>query len=356
MSDPLSQDMIDALLNGVSAPQPASSSTLDASGQAELTKFGNVCMEAGLSTLLILLNIPVSIPMQGLQQTNAIPGDSSRVLVHLPATLNDKPIDQYFLLTPSVTAAITDLMMGGDGRNLEAPVDELQLSAVSEAVNQMVGAAVTTITSIYGKRMEIAPPSASLIEIPDGLPFQEIVRLDYELNIEGVVSGAFIQFMAAQAAQALVGELKPKVEKPKAPSSPAPSASSASPSAPYSQAMEVERTVPEASHPMPEVRPVEFAPLVAAPQPKVPSGLDLILDVPLRVTVELGRTKMQVRNILELSKGSLVELDKLAGEPVDLFVNGKLIAKGEVVVIDENFGVRVTDIVSHIDRVKSLRD
>lgn len=352
MSDPLSQDMIDALLNGISAPQPApSSSTLDASGQAELTKFGNVCMEAGLSTLLILLNIPVSIPMQGLQQTNAIPGDSSRVLVHLPATLNDQPIDQYFLLTPSVTAAITDLMMGGDGKNLDAPVDELQLSAVSEAVNQMVGAAVTTITAIYGKRMEIAPPSASLIEIPDGLPFQEVVRLDYELNIEGVVSGAFIQFMAAQAAQTLVGELKPKVEKP-APKAPA------SPSSPSSQPMEVERsaTVPEASRPMPEVRPVEFAPLVAAPQAKVPSGLDLILDVPLRVTVELGRTKMQVRNILDLSKGSLVELDKLAGEPVDLFVNGKLIAKGEVVVIDENFGVRVTDIVSHVDRVKSLRD
>jgi flagellar motor switch protein FliN/FliY len=89
--------------------------------------------------------------------------------------------------------------------------------------------------------------------------------------------------------------------------------------------------------------------------PILPSGLDLILDVPLKVTVELGRTKMQVRHILELSKGSLVELDKLAGEPVDLFVNGKLIARGEVVVIEENFGVRVTDIVSPVDRVKSLK-
>lgn len=82
-------------------------------------------------------------------------------------------------------------------------------------------------------------------------------------------------------------------------------------------------------------------------------GLDLLMDVPLRVTVELGRTRMQIRDVLELGKGSVVELDKLAGEPVDLLVNGKLIARGEVVVIDENFGVRVTDIVSPAERLLS---
>ena len=85
------------------------------------------------------------------------------------------------------------------------------------------------------------------------------------------------------------------------------------------------------------------------------SGLDLILDVPLKVTVELGRTRMQIRDVLDLGKGSVVELDKLAGEPVDMLVNGKLIAKGEVVVIDENFGIRVTDIVSPIERFNNLK-
>src|SRR5699024_3410213 len=83
-------------------------------------------------------------------------------------------------------------------------------------------------------------------------------------------------------------------------------------------------------------------------------NLDMLLDIPLRVTVELGRTKQKVENILDLSPGSIVELDKLAGEPVDVLVNDKLIAKGEVVVIDENFGVRVTDIVSQRDRIMKL--
>jgi flagellar motor switch protein FliN len=85
------------------------------------------------------------------------------------------------------------------------------------------------------------------------------------------------------------------------------------------------------------------------------TNLGLLLDIPLKVTVELGRTQKTIKDILELSQGSIVELDKLAGEPVDILVNNKLIAKGEVVVIDENFGVRVTDIVSQWDRIQKIQ-
>ncbi len=81
----------------------------------------------------------------------------------------------------------------------------------------------------------------------------------------------------------------------------------------------------------------------------------MLLDIPLQVTVELGRTKRSVKEILELSCGSIIELDKLAGEPVDILVNNRLIAKGEVVVIDENFGVRITDILSQAERLNNLR-
>ncbi|MDF1511885.1 flagellar motor switch protein FliN, partial [Robertmurraya sp. DFI.2.37] len=84
-------------------------------------------------------------------------------------------------------------------------------------------------------------------------------------------------------------------------------------------------------------------------------NLNMLFDIPLQVTVELGRTKRSVKGILELSPGSIIELDKLAGEPVDILVNNHLIAKGEVVVIDENFGVRVTDIISQTDRLNKLR-
>jgi flagellar motor switch protein FliN/FliY len=85
------------------------------------------------------------------------------------------------------------------------------------------------------------------------------------------------------------------------------------------------------------------------------TNLNLLLDIPLKVTVELGRTKKLIKDILEFSQGSIIELDKLAGEPVDILVNNKLIAKGEVVVIDENFGVRVTDIISQMDRIQKLQ-
>jgi flagellar motor switch protein FliN/FliY len=104
------------------------------------------------------------------------------------------------------------------------------------------------------------------------------------------------------------------------------------------------------------VKPAQFSPLGGA---HLGAGeeqnLNLLLDIPLQVTVELGRTKKLIREILDLSAGSIIQLDKLAGEHVDILVNNKLIAKGEVVVIDENFGVRVTDIISQFDRVQKLQ-
>jgi len=103
------------------------------------------------------------------------------------------------------------------------------------------------------------------------------------------------------------------------------------------------------------VAPAEFPPLAPGPSEPEPANISLIMDVPLQVTVELGRRRMLVRDILELGKGSLIELDKLAGEPVDVYVNGKLIAKGEVVVIDENFGVKITSIVTPAERMRNLQ-
>ena len=102
------------------------------------------------------------------------------------------------------------------------------------------------------------------------------------------------------------------------------------------------------------VAPAQFTPLATGPVQVNDANIGLILDVPLQVSVELGRTKKTIKEVLELANGSIVELDKLAGEPVDINVNGKLLAKGEVVVIDENFGVRITDIVSPEERAQRL--
>ncbi|EQC51512.1 flagellar motor switch protein FliN [Bacteriovorax sp. DB6_IX] len=84
-------------------------------------------------------------------------------------------------------------------------------------------------------------------------------------------------------------------------------------------------------------------------------NLDFILDIPLKVTVELGRTEVQIKDLLQLGQGSVLELDKLAGEPLEILVNGKLVAKGEVVVVNEKFGIRLTDIISPIERIETLK-
>ena len=103
------------------------------------------------------------------------------------------------------------------------------------------------------------------------------------------------------------------------------------------------------------VQPAQFTPLATGPVPVNDANIGLILDVPLEITVELGRTRKSIKEVLELTNGSIIELDRLAGEPVDIMVNGKYLAKGEVVVIDENFGVRITDIASPAERAANLR-
>ncbi len=106
---------------------------------------------------------------------------------------------------------------------------------------------------------------------------------------------------------------------------------------------------------MSTVTPKEFGQLTPTPRTGQAQSIDMLLDVALPVSIELGRTSMSIEDVLNLGPGSVVELDKLAGEPVDLLVNEKLIARGEVVVVDENFGIRITSMVSPQDRLKSLK-
>jgi len=106
--------------------------------------------------------------------------------------------------------------------------------------------------------------------------------------------------------------------------------------------------------PTPSSQPMPFKELSPALGVEAPQELDFILDLPLEVSVEIGRTKMLIKDLLKLTQGSIIELERIAGEPVDIYVNGKLMAKGEVVVVKDRFGVRVTEIISAQDRVKKL--
>jgi flagellar motor switch protein FliN/FliY len=345
-------------------------------GQA-LVDSGLVALTAGASTLSILLNKQVNITQPEVSLLSA--ADLGNTLKD-PAVAIGVPVrfgqgfEMVFALTQADTAIITDLMMGGEGQPPSTVIDDLQLSAISEAINQMMGMAANAMSTTYGKKFEVSPPQAQVVDHADDLSLGEafasgtIVALTYRLTIEGLVESYLIQLFAESGAQALMAQIvgsqapaAPPAEK-KAPE-PAPQAAAPAPSAPATQV--VPQAPPAApapvaapvktTAPQPAAQTVQFAPLAPSAPPAAQSGLDLILDVPLKVTVELGRTRMQIRDVLELGKGSVVELDKLAGEPVDLLVNGKLIARGEVVVIDENFGVRVTDIVSPVERFSSFR-
>lgn len=345
---------------------------------ALLEEVTQTAMGAGATTLSILLNQQVSISSPTAQVLDADKVShllqEPQVMVEIPITVGDRLVNAFFF-GQADTARITDLMMGGEGSPPDTVIDELRLSAISEAVNQMMGMAANALTSTYGRKVDISPPQAMVIDQPEELSlppsFGEgpVAVVTYLFAIEGLVESQIVQMMPIPVARAFselilsrksappasersamaddLASLIPQMDAPPAPS-PMASAPALGPGAGPGPAQMQREVV---------AQPVQFGPLaVGGPAaPAASSGLDLIMDVPLRVTVELGRTRMQIRDVLELGKGSVVELDKLAGEPVDLLVNGKLIARGEVVVIDENFGIRVTDIVSPAERVSGFR-
>ncbi len=115
----------------------------------------------------------------------------------------------------------------------------------------------------------------------------------------------------------------------------------------------------QAADPEADIRTAELEDFSDSPQPEEPEdediNLDVILDIPVTLSMEIGRTKISIRNLLQLNQGSVVELDRLAGEALDVMVNGTLVAHGEVVVVNERFGIRLTDVVSPAERVKKLR-
>ncbi|HOJ15129.1 MAG TPA: flagellar motor switch protein FliN [Deltaproteobacteria bacterium] len=123
----------------------------------------------------------------------------------------------------------------------------------------------------------------------------------------------------------------------------------------WAQSLESGKPMAEEGSPDRGARKASFAEL---DEPRPSSGqakdLDFILDIPLEVTVEMGRTRMLINDLLQVGQGSVIELNRLAGEPLDILINGKLIARGEVVVVSEKFGIRITDIVSPLERVKRL--
>jgi flagellar motor switch protein FliN/FliY len=258
---------------------------------------------------------------------------------------------------------IADLMMGGDGRNTDFQLDDLRLSAVGEAMNQMMGSAATSLSTVLKKDINISPPKVIKINFAsDSLKGyfeenEEIVNISFRMEVGDFLKSEIMQLMPIGFAKTLVeyvynqyGDTK-SVEEP---AMPAQSVAAEPKQAPAPQGLE-QKTGSHEKGKVVTVTPVQFENF--EPEQTIPhnASLDLIMDVPLEVTVELGRTIKTIKDILEFGPGTIVELNKMAGEPVDILINGKFIAKGEVVVIDENFGVRITEIVNSMEKVNSLQ-
>ncbi|MBP2650223.1 MAG: fliN: flagellar motor switch protein FliN [Firmicutes bacterium] len=364
----LSQEEIDALLRGEpsAAPQTDVLSDIEKDAMGEV---GNISMGSAATTLSILLSRRVSITTPEVSVTNleAIKKQYPLPYLIIEVSYADGLTGSNLLAIRQDDALIiADLMMGGDGSNPPTELNELYMSAVSEAMNQMMGAVATSISTIFKKKIDISPPNCQMMDFSteaeiENLPSDTdpLVEVLFRMEVEGLIDSQIMQILSVPVAKEVVNNLLNKVEDvPQAP--PAPTAP-VTPAAPVSAPPMAAMPQPMAAQPPMAsgsiqhqgnvtVQPAQFTPFTPVAFPGVDPNINLVMDVPLQVTVELGRTKKLIRDILELSPGSVIELDKLAGEPVDVMANGKLIAKGEVVVIDENFGVRITEIVGQLDR------
>ncbi|WP_156289073.1 flagellar motor switch phosphatase FliY [Oceanobacillus salinisoli] len=383
----LSQEEIDALLNIGSDEANEETSASEKADQLSnieidtLGEIGNISFGSSATTLSTLLNqkVEITVPEVSVIGKN----DLSHTLAFEPVSVQVNYVQGFigknvFIIKATDAAIIADIMLGGDGTNADTELNEIHLSAVQESMNQMMGTAATSMSTIFNKKVDISPPSIldDTKSSEDILEEEAYVKISFRLRVGNLIDSNMMQLMPVQFAKEIVNELL-NSSKEKQPVS--------NESTPVSEEKKGIGTMNrgssqsnQESYSMPEqqqkgtenpqyignnmmqgqanVQDASFSNLEKVQlNTNEHRNLDMLLDIPLNVTVELGRTKRPIRDILDFSKGSIIELDKLAGEPVDILVNNKLIATGEVVVIDENFGVRVTDIISKTDRLMKLK-
>jgi flagellar motor switch protein FliN len=401
----LSQEEINALLSGEdisSSENQNTSSDVDVADAELITdldkdllgEIGNISMGSASTALYQLINQQVNIttPVVTVTTLREIKESFETPNIVLDIEYIAGIIGRNILIIKIQDGlVISNLMMGGDGKITEAhDLSEIEISAVSEAMNQMIGSAATSMATMFGRKVDISPPTSKIVEdgripISDAIPEDEpIVRVSFRMTIGDIVDSNIMQIFPIETAKNIVsimtGEDKPqepaKAEAPKA----QPIVNKEISQTPEPPRMEQQQyqqpqyqSEPQYQQPMQyqqpayyeqpmqrmqqpvEVHSAAFEQLT--PQSSVPpiKNIDLILDVPLDISVVLGRTKKSIQDILNLGTGSLIELDKLAEEPVEILVNGKQIALGEVVVVDENFGIRITNIVSSVERIKRMQ-
>lgn len=394
MDGMLSQEEINALLSGLPEESAGESPITGDEGLTSeqkdvLGEISNICMGTAATTLYSLVNqkVVISTPQVKFCTWDDLAKEYGIPCVYINIDyVEGVEGNNLLILMENDVKIITDLMMGGDGTNLVDELSELHLSAICEAMNQMMGSAATSMSSMLNRKIDISPPEAELIELEenqqgsiiDNFRGKSFIKVSLKLEIGDLVDSNIMQLypiefaeelcqaFAASFASAEESEPEPApAPQPTPQAQPMPQAAAPAMEQPMmgqpmmGQPMMGQPQMPYGQMPygqMPygyappmqdvNVQPVQFQSFAQSPNPVTQQeNIDLIMDVPLEVTVELGRTKKSIKEILEFSPGTIVELDKIAGEPIDVLVNGKMVAKGEVVVIEESFGIRVTDIV-----------
>ena len=429
MDGMLSQEEINALLNGMNTDTDSATDTSadtitsekvnngnsDNSANEEFLtdiekdtvgEISNISMGTAATTLSSLVNqkVNISIPVVTYATWDDLVKSYDRPCVFLQIKYKEGlDGNNILILKENDVKIIADLMMGGDGTNTDGEITELHLSAICEAMNQMMGSASTSLSSMLNMKIDISPPTASLVDLNDNLDQNEIsdflskgfVKNAFKLTIGDLVDSEIMQLFPVEFAKNLcrrfengsdvetaslpeepvsehvIQQDKPQAQQPQQQTQqtmqqsmsgqqmtpPPVNMNQAGYGMPTGYPMGVMGTMPgyngvpyQQMQPqmMQEVnvQPAQFQAfsndLAAVTQKE---NINLIMDVPLEVTVELGRTTKSIKEILEFAPGTIIELDKIAGEPIDVLVNGKYVAKGEVVVIEESFGIRVTEII-----------
>ncbi|MEW8956209.1 flagellar motor switch phosphatase FliY [Clostridium sp.] len=357
----LSQEEIDSLLNGGVDKAPEDNSREKDSILSDIEKdllgeIGNISMGSASTALSQIINQQVNIttPMVSITSLEDLKSSFEVPNIALEVEYITGIVGLNLLVMKTSDASvIANLMMGGDGTTGNIELSEIEISAVSEAMNQMIGSAATSMATMFSREVNISPPTSKVwADLSDNLSekideSEDVVKVSFKLNIGNLIDSNIMQILPVNTAKKIVSIMmgqdndeivhnndhKPEVREERVVMEN------------FEKPIEVEPRV--------QVHQAEFQPLKSS-SPSNHQNIDLILDVPLEISVVLGRTKKNIKDILSLGTGSLIELDKLAEEPVEVLVNGKRIAYGEVVVVDENFGVRITNIVSSSERVKSL--
>ncbi len=375
----------------------------------------NMAMGSAATTLSQLVNKKISItsPMVAISDVEQIAADfednSIGVMIGYEGEIEGSSL---LVVNKTDGSIIADLMMGGEG-NPELPFDELAMSALQEAMNQMMGASSTALASLLGGRIDIMPPQVinfdeqpiveSLKQIASG---NEAVEVLFDFTGESIFQTKLVMILSEPVAQKMaamaVNNAKAMIDTEESPSSSSTNAPSESPASPPQGAGTVSQAtgnITQTIMPPPTYQQENFQqqpggypqqppqqnqynypppppygyppPPTYQQQPQIqasqaqfqqlqpsPQGdsinIENLLNIPLELSVSLGDARMTLKDVLELRSGSVIELNKLAGEALEVRINDELIARGEVVVIDENFGIRITEIISPKERLEKI--